>query len=75
MNIISFFFKHLPFFQFCTILGGALIPFTFISIWEMTHSLNAATLSSALVLFGNFFKILKMYYYDFKLLLIQMLER
>lgn len=37
--------------EFCTILGGALIPFTFISIWEMTHSLNAATLSASLVLF------------------------
>ncbi|VVC33926.1 MIR motif,Protein O-mannosyl-transferase, C-terminal four TM domain,Glycosyl transferase family 39/83 [Cinara cedri] len=37
--------------KFCSILGGLLIPFTFISVWEMTYSLSAASLSSTLILF------------------------
>ncbi|XP_050527645.1 protein O-mannosyl-transferase 2 isoform X4 [Daktulosphaira vitifoliae] len=36
--------------EFCSILGASLIPFTYISIWEMTYSLNAATLSSVFIL-------------------------
>ncbi|XP_050438186.1 protein O-mannosyl-transferase 2 [Adelges cooleyi] len=37
--------------EFCAILGASLVPFTFVSIWEMTHLLNAAILSSLFILF------------------------
>lgn len=35
----------------CTALGACLVPFAFIIVWEMTHSLPAAALGSSLILF------------------------
>ncbi|MCL4119094.1 UNVERIFIED_CONTAM: hypothetical protein GTU68_019371 [Idotea baltica] len=35
----------------CTAMGASLVPFSFITIWEMTRSLPAATLASSFILF------------------------
>lgn len=40
---------------FCAILGMLIIPFTYITIWELTQSLSASFLSSLLITFGIFF--------------------
>lgn len=37
----------------CTALGAALVPFTFLTVWELTASLNAAAIAGSLVLFGK----------------------
>lgn len=34
----------------CTAMGAALVPFSFITVWEMTHALPAATFGAALIL-------------------------
>ena len=39
---------------FCAILGMTIIPFTFITIWELTNSLSASFLSALLIIFGNY---------------------
>lgn len=36
---------------FCTLLGAAIVPFCFCTVWELTRSLTAAVLGSAFVLF------------------------
>ena len=38
---------------FCAILGMLIIPFSFITIWELTHSLSASFLSALLITFGK----------------------
>ncbi|PNF38553.1 Protein O-mannosyl-transferase 2 [Cryptotermes secundus] len=35
---------------FCTLLGACIVPFAFIIVWEMTHSLTASTLSASFIL-------------------------
>ncbi|XP_063231112.1 protein O-mannosyl-transferase 2 [Bacillus rossius redtenbacheri] len=35
---------------FCAILGASIVPFAFITVWEMTHSLTAAVFSAAFIL-------------------------
>ena len=49
-------FKELIFFwfQFCGILGGALVPLTYMSTWLLCHSVTAALFASSFVLFGKF---------------------
>uniref|UniRef100_T1J5X4 Protein O-mannosyl-transferase 2 n=1 Tax=Strigamia maritima TaxID=126957 RepID=T1J5X4_STRMM len=37
----------------CVIMGTFLVPFAFLTVWEMTKSLPAATLSGCLILFDN----------------------
>lgn len=37
----------------CVTLGAFLVPFSFLTVWEMTRSLPASILSSSLVLFDN----------------------
>ena len=37
----------------CTLLGAFLTPFSFLTVWEMTKSLTAASLAGALALFGE----------------------
>ncbi|XP_071453638.1 protein O-mannosyl-transferase 2 [Hetaerina americana] len=36
---------------FCTFLGACIVPFGFVAVWELTHSLSAATLSASFILF------------------------
>ena len=38
---------------FCATLGALIIPFSFIIIWELTHSLSASFLAASLITFGN----------------------
>jgi len=35
----------------CTLLGACLVPFTFLTVWEMTSSLNASFIAGSLILF------------------------
>lgn len=35
---------------FCTLLGACIVPFAFIIVWEMSHSLTAAALSASFIL-------------------------
>ena len=37
----------------CTALGACLTPFSFLTVWEVTRSLNASVLAGALSLFGE----------------------
>jgi len=39
--------------QFCTILGLFLVPFSYLTVWEMTGSLNAAVLAGIFILCGK----------------------
>ncbi|XP_049959896.1 protein O-mannosyl-transferase 2 isoform X1 [Schistocerca serialis cubense] len=36
---------------FCTFLGACIVPFAFIIVWELTHSLKAATFSASFILY------------------------
>ncbi|XP_046402007.1 protein O-mannosyl-transferase 2 [Ischnura elegans] len=36
---------------FCTFLGACIVPFGFVTVWELTHSLSAAALSASFILF------------------------
>ncbi len=40
----------------CTLLGAALAPFSFLTVWELTRSLAASAMAGAFVVFGEFFK-------------------
>nr|CAD7587798.1 unnamed protein product [Timema genevievae] len=35
---------------FCTFLGATIVPFAFVTVWEMTHSLAAASFSASFIL-------------------------
>nr|CAD7256108.1 unnamed protein product [Timema shepardi] len=35
---------------FCTFLGASIVPFAFVTVWEMTHSLAAASFSASFIL-------------------------
>lgn len=37
---------------FCATLGLMIIPFCYIAIWELSHSLSAAFLASCFIIFG-----------------------
>ncbi|XP_043217081.1 protein O-mannosyl-transferase 2-like [Amphibalanus amphitrite] len=37
----------------CTMMGAALVPMAFITVWELTHALPAATFAAAAILFDN----------------------
>lgn len=37
---------------FCVTLGALIIPFTYVIVWELTGSLSASLLASALITFG-----------------------
>ena len=37
----------------CTFLGACLIPFSFLTVWEFTHSINAAFFAGILIVFGK----------------------
>lgn len=45
-------------FQFCTAMGAALIPMTYIIVDELTQSVIASTISSLLILFGKFSNVM-----------------
>lgn len=47
--------KYLGMRLFCVILGTLIIPFCFIIVWELTKSLPASFLASALITFGTKF--------------------
>ncbi|CAH2016469.1 unnamed protein product [Acanthoscelides obtectus] len=38
---------------FCTALGATVVPLTFLTVEEMTHSVNSALYASLLILFGK----------------------
>ena len=40
-------------------MGALLVPLSFLTVWEMTFSLPAATLSGLLILLGNNIKMIK----------------
>ena len=40
--------------QFCTFLGACLVPFSCLTVWELTKSTTAAGIAGALILFGKF---------------------
>ena len=46
--------KFLFWFQFCGILGGALVPLSYMSTWLLCHSVTASLFASSFVLFGKF---------------------
>ena len=37
----------------CTFLGACLIPFSFLTVWEFTQSVNAAFFAGILIVFGK----------------------
>ncbi len=37
----------------CTALGAALVPFAYLTVWDMTKSVTAASLSATLLVFGR----------------------
>ncbi len=39
----------------CTLLGAALAPFSFLTVWELTRSLAAAAMAGAFVVLGEVF--------------------
>ena len=39
----------------CTFLGACLIPFSFLTVWEFTQSVNAAFFAGILIVFGKSF--------------------
>jgi dolichyl-phosphate-mannose--protein O-mannosyl transferase len=39
--------------QGCAIMGALLVPLSFLTVWEMTFSLPASTLSGLLILLGT----------------------
>ena len=41
-------------YQGCTLMGAMLVPFSFLTVWEMTFSLPAATYAGVLILLGTF---------------------
>ncbi|KAA0183734.1 hypothetical protein HAZT_HAZT003372 [Hyalella azteca] len=45
----------------CTAMGASLVPFSFMTLWEMTHSLPAATFGAALILADGGFLTLTQY--------------
>ena len=47
--------------QCCTALGSFLVPFSYLTVWEMTGSSTAATIAGALVLFDVGFLTLTQY--------------
>jgi len=44
--------------QFCTALGAAIVPFSYITVWEMTESLTAAGLAAAFIIFGKYLSVI-----------------
>ncbi|XP_058062002.1 protein O-mannosyl-transferase 2 [Anopheles bellator] len=46
---------------FCTALGAAIVPMSFHTVWDMTHSLTAATFAAAYILFDIGMLILNRY--------------
>ncbi|KAI4474915.1 hypothetical protein M0802_015382 [Mischocyttarus mexicanus] len=40
---------------FCTLLGATTVPLSFLTVWDLTKSTHAATLSAAFILFGKNF--------------------
>lgn len=41
-------------FQFCTILGTMIVPFGFLTVWEMSKSLQASFFTALLLICGKF---------------------
>ena len=39
----------------CTALGACLVPFTYLTVWDLTRSVTAASLSAVLLVFGELF--------------------
>lgn len=39
-------------FQFCTFLGATIVPLSYLIIWDLTKSIQAATFSALFILFG-----------------------
>ncbi|CAG2215151.1 POMT [Mytilus edulis] len=44
--------------MFCAILGGSLVPLSYMSVWLLTESLLASSLSATLILLGKYLFIL-----------------
>ena len=40
--------------QACTAMGACLVPFSFLTVWELTKSTVASGLAGSLILFGRF---------------------
>lgn len=49
---VSQMFFHVQF-QGCAIMGALLVPLSFLTVWEMTFSLSAATFAGMSILLGN----------------------
>ena len=47
-----FFFFRLILNQGCAIMGALLVPLSFLTVWEMTFSLSAATFAGISILLG-----------------------
>ena len=39
----------------CTALGACLVPFTYLTVWDLTRSVTASSLSAVLLVFGELF--------------------
>ena len=37
----------------CTALGACLVPFTYLTVWDLTKSVTASSLSAVLLVFGE----------------------
>ncbi|XP_047741231.1 protein O-mannosyl-transferase 2, partial [Hyalella azteca] len=61
INRTFFFDVHPPLGKCCTAMGASLVPFSFMTLWEMTHSLPAATFGAALILADGGFLTLTQY--------------
>jgi len=45
----------------CTLMGASLVPMAFVTVWELTHALPAASFAAAAILFDNGFVTLNQY--------------
>lgn len=39
-------------FQFCTFLGATIVPLSYLIVWDLTKSVQAAAFSALFILFG-----------------------
>lgn len=41
-------------FQFCTFLGATIVPLSYLIVWDLTKSIQAAGFSALFILFGKY---------------------
>lgn len=51
-------------FQFCTFLGATIVPLSYLIVWDLTKSIQAAAFSALFILFGIYIIFMILFPYD-----------